>query len=363
MAETRTTSNPAASPAASPSGAAPGVPPATPPPVASPAATSSGAAPGVPPASPPPAAKPAKGRGARLRPVFLAVVLATIAWLVWRSTHRTEGYTGGNVTTTGTVDAVHVQLSFKVAGRLAEVAVSEGQRIQPGQVVARLETPDLDVAVSTARASLEAARAALAQARATREQATRDLGRQIALRRSDATTPQQVDVARAAARVADAQVAAAQAQVHQAESALHQTQLQRSYAELRADDFGQVSEKVHQPGEMVMVGTPVVTLAQVDTVRVHAAVDETRVGAVRPGDAVRVRVYTFDQRWFDGVVTDIQPVGEFATRKDWGAQRRDIRTFTVTARVPNPEHLLKDGMTAEVTILVRPVGAAPQATP
>ena len=105
---------------------------------------------------------------------------------------------------------------------------------------------------------------------------------------------------------------------------------------------------------MVMAGTPVVTLAQLDTVKVHAAVDETRVGAVRAGDKVSVRVYTFDRKRFDGEVIDIQPAGDFATRKDWGAQRRDIRTFTVTARVPNREHLLKDGMTAEVTILIDP---------
>jgi multidrug efflux pump subunit AcrA (membrane-fusion protein) len=74
------------------------------------------------------------------------------------------------------------------------------------------------------------------------------------------------------------------------------------------------------------------------------------VGAVRPGDHVRVKIYTFDQKVFDGVVTDVQPAGDFATRKDWGAQRRDIRTFTVTAEIPNPDHFLKDGMTAEVTI-------------
>src|SRR5204863_2209615 len=107
-------------------------------------------------------------------------------------------------------------------------------------------------------------------------------------------------------------------------------------------------------GEIVMPGAPVVTVAQLDTVKVLAAVDETRVGAVRAGDPVRVRVYTFDDRWFDGWVTDIQPAGDFATRKDWGAQRRDIRTFTVTARVPNPDHLLKDGMTADVRIEAQP---------
>jgi multidrug resistance efflux pump len=192
----------------------------------------------------------------------------------------------------------------------------------------------------------------LGQARANRDRAARDLERQLELLQSDATTAQQVDDARATDRVTEAQVRAATAQVHQAEGALRQAELQRSYAELAAADAGQVSEKIHQSGEMVMVGTPIVALAQVDTVKVRAAVDETRVGAIRPGDAVRVRVYTFDRRW----VTDIQPAGDFATRKDWGAQRRDIRTFTVTARIPNPEHLLKDGMTAEVTIHVRQSG-------
>jgi multidrug resistance efflux pump len=206
------------------------------------------------------------------------------------------------------------------------------------------------------------------EAQASRDRMARDLDRQVELAKTGATTTQDVDDARSAARVADAQVQARTAQlaqaesavhqaesaVHQAESAVRQAELQRSYADLKAAEPGQVSDKIHQPGEIVMVGTPVVTVSQLDTVKVHAAVDETRVGAVRPGDRVRVRVYTFDDRWFDGHVTDIQPAGEFATRKDWGAQRRDIRTFTVTARLPNPDHLLKDGMTAEVRILAQP---------
>ena len=314
---------------------------------------------------PQPKPKPKPNRaGAIIRPVILLSVLGAVAFLIWRNAHRTEGYTGGNITTTGTIDAVHVQMSFKVAGRLAGVPVVEGAEVRPGEVVARLETADLDLAVGAARATLEAARAAQAQARASHDQTARDLARQIELVKSGAVAQQQLDAARAAAQVAAAQVAAASAQIHQAQSALEQARLQRSYAELKAEVRGLVSERVHQPGEMVMVGTPVVTLAQVDTVKVHAAVDETRVGAVRPGDRVRVRVYTFDKRWFDGEVTDIQALGEFATRKDWGAQRRDIRTFTVTARIPNPEHLLKDGMTAEVTILVQPAvkpvaGSAP----
>jgi len=297
-------------------------------------------------------AKPRKPT-AFIRPAVLVIVLGVVAFFIWRNATRTEGYTGGNVSTTGTIDAVHVQLSFKVSGRIADVPVVEGAAVHPGQVVARLDTQDLDVALATARASLEAARAALAEAQANRVRSIRDLDRQVELMKSDATTQQQVDDARAAANVANAQVQARAAQVQEVKSALNQADLQRSYAELRSSDPGQVEQIVHRPGEIVMMGTPVVTLAQVDTVKVHAAVDETRVGAIRPGDTARVRVYTFDRHTFDGVVTDIRPAGEFATRKDWGAQRRDIRTFTLTGRVPNPEHLLKDGMTAEVTIAVR----------
>ncbi len=299
-------------------------------------------------------AEQVKGGRGRLRPIIMLVILAAGGYGLWRYQHRSEGFQKGDVLTTGTIEAVHLDLAFKVQGRLLEVPVAEGNAIKAGDLVARIEPQDLEVAVQSARAQLESARAGLVQAIANRGKTARDLERQTSLLESGATTPQAVDAARTAAQVARAQVLAAEAGVHQAESTLAEAELRLSYAELRAPANGEVSEKIHLPGEMVMVGTPVVTMAQLDTVKLRAAVDETRVGAVRPGDRVEVRVYTFDRRVFEGEVTDIQPAGDFATRKDWGAQRRDIRTFTVTARLPNPERLLKGGMTAEVAIQVNP---------
>jgi len=289
-----------------------------------------------------------------IRPIVFLLVTLGIVYAVWAYKHRNEGYKGGDISTTGTVEAVSVDLGFKVAGRIADVPVSEGDRVQPGQVVARLETQDLDVAVQSAKTSQLAAEAAMMSAQATRTKAARDWSRQKTLIAGDATTQQQVDAAKAASDLAVAQVAAANAQLAQSQATLAQAQLQRSYADLYAPQSGQVLEKIHRPGEMAMVGAPVVSIADLDTVKVHAAVDETQVGAVRVGDHVSVRVYSFDKRTFDGVVTDIRAAGDFATRKDWGARRRDIRTFTVTAHVLNPDHLLKDGMTAEVTIRVAP---------
>ena len=289
-----------------------------------------------------------------VRAVVLLVVLGTIGFFVWRSATRKEGYTGGDVTTTGTIEAIHIDLAYKVAGRIAEVFVTEGSDVQAGQLVGRIDPEDLDVQVRSAKATLESARASVARARADRDKARRDLARQRELLAADATTRQQLEAAESANDVAAAMVREADAQVHQAESALTQANLQRSYAELRATQGGEVSDVTRRPGELVQPGTPVLTMAQLDTVKVRAAVDETRVGAVRPGDSAQVKVYTFDNKTFTGIVTDVRPAGDFATRKDWGAERRDIRTFTVTARVPNMEHLLKDGMTAEVTIVVSP---------
>jgi|GEM_PF-3394549 len=289
-----------------------------------------------------------------IRPVVLLLVVAVAGYYIWKYATRREDYRGGDVQTTGTIEAVQVQLAFRVGGRIEDVSVTEGSRVRPGQVVAKLETQDLVVAVQKARASVASAHAAVAQARATRDRNRLELTRTRELLGKGFVTSQQMDTVLAASKVSEAQVLAADAQVRQAESELAQADLQLSYAVLRTPEGGEVLERVHLPGEIVASGVPVVTIAHTDTVKVHAAVDETRVGAVRPGDRVAVRVYTFDRRVFPGIVTDILPAGDFATRKDWGARRRDIRTFTVTAQVPNMEHLLKDGMTAEVTIEVSP---------
>jgi HlyD family secretion protein len=303
-----------------------------------------------------------------LRGIPVLLILAAIGFFGWRAATRREDYTGGDVHTTGTIEAVHVQLAFQVGGRLAAVPVSEGAVVRPGQLVGRLDPEEFEVRAQSAAAMLEAAeaarlqaQAARAQAKANRDRAAQDWKRTASLVKEEAITPQQVDAARAAAEATEAQLQAAaaqeqdaEAQVHQAQSALAQARLQVSYTQLYAPEAGQVAEVIRRPGEMVLAGTPVISVAQVDTVELHAAVDETRIGAVRPGDRVRAKVYTFNGQVFEGVVTDIVPAGDFATRKDWGAQRRDIRTFSVTASMPNPEYLLKDGMTAEVAIAVNP---------
>src|SRR5262245_26037307 len=106
------------------------------------------------PAATPSSAAPAKrARRHPARPIVLVVLAALAAFLIWRSTHRREGYAGGNVVTTGTVEATHVRLGFKVPGRIASVPVEEGDRVKQGDVVATLEPEDFDVQANAALAA------------------------------------------------------------------------------------------------------------------------------------------------------------------------------------------------------------------
>src|SRR5256885_14227984 len=114
-------------------------------------------------------AKP-KGAAGMIRAVVMLVVLAVVAFFIWRQATRVEGYTGGDVVTTGTVQAVHVDLGFKVPGRIADVPVSEGDDVQPGQLVGTLETQDLDVPGASARPALALAPAPAAPARPSHAQ-------------------------------------------------------------------------------------------------------------------------------------------------------------------------------------------------
>ncbi len=292
--------------------------------------------------------------------IVVLLALAAGGWWWWKAAHKPEGYTGGDIRTTGTVEATHVRLGFQVGGRVLEVPVSEGTHVHAGDLLGRLDVRDLDLQVQSAKARLLGARASLQQAEAARTKASSDWKRIQALRAGDATTPTAVDVALAAVQSTQAQVEVARAGIQQAEVALANATLQVGYAQLRAPAEGEVSEKIHWPGEILAAGTPLVSIVQTDTIKVIAAVDETRVGAVQVGDSAQVRIYTFDQRVFPGRVSNVAPAGDFATRKDWGSQRRDIRTFDVTLRVPNPGGLLKDGMTADIRITARP-GSTPAA--
>lgn len=151
-------------------------------------------------------------------------------------------------TFTGIVEArVQSDLGFRVGGKILERCINLGQRVQKGQVLMRLDSVDLNLALAAQQANVEAARARYTQTKA-------DEARFAALVASGAVSHQEYDQARAAFDSAKAQLAAAEAQAKVSGNS-------SEYAVLLADADGVIVRTLSEPGQVVAAGQAVIQLA------------------------------------------------------------------------------------------------------
>ena len=157
--------------------------------------------------------------------------------------------TGVPVVLTGSIRAQdEAPLAFRVSGRMTQRLVNNGDRVRPGQLVARLEPQNEQNALRAARANLSAAQGQLTNAR-------NSLRRQEPLAARGAVSQAELDQTRAAFETAQSQVESAEAQLKFAQDQL-------SFTELTADAAGVITAVGAEPGEVVSAGRMVVTLAR-----------------------------------------------------------------------------------------------------
>jgi HlyD family secretion protein len=107
-----------------------------------------------------------------------------------------------------------------------------------------------------------------------------------------------------------------------------------------------------QPGDMIGAGKPVATLLRIGSLWVRAYLPEARLGFVQPGLQVQVRVDSFPGLQFRGVVRRIHRQGEFTPRNIQTHEERALQVFQVEVVLDDPEHVLRPGMSADVTIQI-----------
>jgi len=157
--------------------------------------------------------------------------------------------TGVPVVLTGSIRAQdEAPLAFRVSGRMIERRVNNGDRVRPGQVIARLETQNEQNNLRAARASLSAAQGQLTNAR-------NNLRRLEPLAARGAASQAELDQARESFQTAQSQVESAEAQVKFAEDQL-------AFTEIKADAPGVITSVGAEPGEVVSAGRMIVTLAR-----------------------------------------------------------------------------------------------------
>jgi RND family efflux transporter MFP subunit len=259
-----------------------------------------------------PAEPPAE---AQLRPVRTVTVQETGA-------ERSRSFSGQSEAGTES------RLSFKVPGTVIRVGVEVGSRVEPGDLIARLDARDYELAVQEAEAGLARARAELTAARSEYERIRR-------LYENRNASKSQLDSARAAFE-------SSQASVEASEKRLEQAELRLGYTRLTAPTAGRIASVPVDRNENVQAGQPIATLTSGERPRVTVGIPEQLISQIESGDRVEVRFDALPIRSFTATVTEVA-----VAPLPGGA------TFPVTARLEDAAETVRPGMAATVTFRFR----------
>jgi len=312
--------------------------------------------------------------------------------------NRAPAASAGRVS--GYIEATEVRVAAEVGGRLLEVKVAEGDRVSAGDVVALVDTSDVDIAIRRAQAERDQADAQLAllragsrpedirQASAQRqsaqaevraaqaelEAAAADLERFENLLRVNAGSVKQRDDAKTRRDVAQARVRAAQERAQGAADALARVrsgarpqeitaararvaasdaqiaalQKNASDAVLKSPVGGIVTAKLLDAGEMAAPRAPVAVVTDLDHAWANLYVDERLVPQLKIGQAATI-VTDAGQR-LPGTITFISPKAEFTPRNVQTAEERSKLVYRVKVTADNKDGILKPGMPVEAEL-------------
>jgi len=269
-----------------------------------------------------------------------------------------------SVAVSGTVEAnVTAQGAFQIAGRVARVYVEEGQAVSKGQVLAELDATDYRNAYDAAQGQADAARAVdskaqegprsqeLEQARIDYEQWRDNYTRMkflydhkslpandfVKIEAGYKAAQQRYDMARQGTRAQDKE--AATGQFHAAAAGMHEAQKRLGDTRLRAPIAGFVGMRRIDVGDTVGAGTPVISVLDLNPVKVRVAIPESEIGKVREGERATVTIPSLDGKQFEGKVQTVGVAADPASR-----------TYSAKIAVQNPARLLRAGMVSEARI-------------
>jgi HlyD family secretion protein len=281
--------------------------------------------------------------------VGIPLVLAAAAifwWLQYEGEERS-----GHPVLYGNVDIREVRLAFNGSEHVGTILVEEGDRVEAGQLLARLHTDRLQAERRRLAAEVSAAEAE-AHADNLSHQRIARLAQQHLASQDDA------DVSEAKARVAAARVKAAQAALAEVDQRLKDTALY-------APQAGVIRERVVEEGDFVTPQSPVLTLALIDPVWVRTYVPETYLGRVTLGGRAQVRTDSYPDKVYEGWIGYISPTAEFTPKTVETPELRTRLVYQMRVYVCNPGNSLLLGMPVTVTLQVdgdlteKPAAGAP----
>lgn len=253
----------------------------------------------------------------------------------------------GIFTTNGRIEAEQVLVAAKLAGRVLAVLVEEGQTVETGQVVARMDTSELEAQFAGAEAQVRRAEKAIAEAEAAiaqreseRTLAEQEHERASKLKESGYGTVQSLDLRQSQLNVALAALRAAEASLDEAHAAADAARAEVARVQSLIDDStlkaprrGRVEYKLVQSGEVVAAGAPIVTLLDLSDVYMTVFVPARVAGRLAMGDEARIVLDPAPDYVVPATVSFVATGAQFTPKSVETADEREKLMFRVKLRI------------------------------
>lgn len=284
-----------------------------------------------------------------LRPLIaVAIVLAAVAaigWYVWDQ--NTGGLPEGFATGNGRIEADQIDIATKVPGRVAEIRVNEGQLVQPGEVLAVMDTRELEAQLARAEADaaraasqVEEVRALIEQRRAERTLAEEEFTRATELAERGVNSQAVADTAKTRLATSEAALNAALAMLNTSERGVDaalalvtQYETQIADATLTAPVLGRILYRLSQPGEVLGGGGKVITLLDLSQVYMEMFLPADEAMRTGLGAEARIRLDSIPYA-IPAYVSFVSPEAQFTPKQVETAEEREKLMFRVKVRLP-----------------------------
>lgn len=278
--------------------------------------------------------------------IFLLLAVLTAAIAVYLYQHRALELPAGLATGNGRLEATEVDVASKIAGRLREVLPHEGDMVEAGAVVARLDADDLRAQVRAAEAQVEQARKAVEQTQAGMRKSKSDvslagktLKRSEELVNKGFISRNKLDTDLTGMEGAMAGVAEARGRIGEADAAVAAAEAKRDAllvtladSELKAPISGRVLYRLAEPGEVLAAGGKALTLLDLTDMSMTIYLPTDRAGRVALGSAARIVLDALPEQVIPAHVSFVAPKAQFTPREVETRSEREKLMFRIKVK-------------------------------
>jgi HlyD family secretion protein len=279
--------------------------------------------------------------------IGLAVVAAIAGWLAWKVAHQSpvpEGIVYGN----GRIESVQVDVAAKWAGRIKEILAKEGDLVEEGQVLARMDVSTLEAELAKDKAQYaenqQAAtevKAEIAKRESELKLAEQEHSRERALFQRKVVSQEEYDQYRTKAETAKATLDGAKAKlrtatesINAADAQVKRTAVQIDDAVLKSPVKGRVLYRLAEPAEVVSMGGKVLTLINLNDVYMEIYLPAQEAARTKIGADARIVLDVRPEYAAPAKVTYVSPEAQFTPKQVETRSERDKLMFRLKLKVP-----------------------------